>query len=202
MNRSPSHSLGAFFVFRRAAGALRGPRRGRRIAAVDDVDQLRIGRDEAANVTVGPRGHATRPGRAQKERSCSMPQHYAVLRHGFDIHRNPDRLGPAVRREVLPALNGSGDPPPGWKGTSLWLISWEGFMKTHHVICGWFTVSQLGKRHGVVAQHYVSGDDGEMFPRGLGPARHARLVPQVRRGQPPVPRRRADRRRRIRRRDR
>ena len=95
--------------------------------------------------------------------------HYAVLRHGFDIHRNPDRLGPHCDEKYCLALNGSGDPPAGLEGNIVWLISWEGFMKTHHVICGWFRVSQIGKRHGVVAQHYVSGDEGEMFARGLGP---------------------------------
>ena len=95
--------------------------------------------------------------------------HYAALRHGFDIHRNPDRLGPACDEKFCLTLSGSGDPPTWLEGNVIWLISWEGFMKTHHVICGWFTVSQIGKRQGVVTQHYVSGDDGEMFPRGLGP---------------------------------
>jgi hypothetical protein len=96
--------------------------------------------------------------------------HYAVLRHHFDIHRNPDRLGPLYDDEKFClALNGHGEPPTWLVGNVVWLVSWEGFMKTHHVICGWFRVSQIGKRHGVVAQHYAGGNDGELYPRGLGP---------------------------------
>jgi hypothetical protein len=95
--------------------------------------------------------------------------HFAVLRHGFDIHRNPDRLGPVCDEKFCLLLNSSGDTPSWLEGNVIWLISWEGFMKTHHVICGWFRVSHVGKRQGVVAQHYVSGDEGAMFARGLGP---------------------------------
>jgi hypothetical protein len=99
--------------------------------------------------------------------------HFAVLRHGFDIHRNPDRLGTAGDEKFNLTLKsssgGGGELPTGLEGNALWLISWEGFMKTHHVVVGWFVVSQVGKRHGVVAQPYAGGDDGVMFPRGLGP---------------------------------
>ncbi len=95
--------------------------------------------------------------------------HFAVLRHGFDIHRNPDRLGPAGDEKYSLTLNGSGEAPSWLEGNVVWLISWEGFMKTHHVVSGWFRVSQIGKRHGVVAQHHAGGDEGEMFARGLGP---------------------------------
>lgn len=96
--------------------------------------------------------------------------HYAVLRHNFDVHRNPDRLGPLYDDDKFClAMNGASEPPPGLAGNVAWLISWEGFMKTHHVVVGWFKVENFGKRHGVVAQHYVSGNDGELFGRGLGP---------------------------------
>ncbi len=96
-------------------------------------------------------------------------RHFAVLRHGFDIHRNPDRLGPIGDEKFCLSLNTTGEPAAGLEGNALWLISWEGFMKTHHVVSGWFVASQIGKRHGVVAQPYASGNDGEMFARGLGP---------------------------------
>jgi hypothetical protein len=96
--------------------------------------------------------------------------HYAVLRHGFDIHHNPDRLGPRNDEEKFWLSLGSGGESPSWLvGNTLWLISWEGFMKTHHVICGWYTVSRVGKRAGVVAQHYAAGNEGELYPRALGP---------------------------------
>ena len=96
--------------------------------------------------------------------------HYMVLRHNFDVHRNPDRLGQLGDGEkfCLP-LNGQGGSPSWLTGNTVWLISWEGFMKTHHVVVGWFTVDQVGKRHGVVAQHYIGGNEGELFARGLGP---------------------------------
>lgn len=96
--------------------------------------------------------------------------HYAVLRHGFDVHRNPDRLGPLHDDARFWLGLGPGGEPPSWLvGNVLWLISWEGFMKTHHVITGWFVAEHVGRRAGVVAQHDVTGNDGELFPRGVGP---------------------------------
>lgn len=95
--------------------------------------------------------------------------HYAVLRHQFDIHRNPDRLGPVSDDKFCLTMNPGGEPPSWLEGNALWLISWEGFMKTHHVVNGWFVVSHIERRHGVVAHHCACGNDGELFPRGLGP---------------------------------
>jgi hypothetical protein len=95
--------------------------------------------------------------------------HYAVLRHQFDIHRNPDRLGPIYDEKFCLTLNPGGDPPSWLVGGVVWLISWEGFMKTHHVVSGWFQVDHVGKRHGVVAHHYAGGANGELFPRVVGP---------------------------------
>lgn len=96
--------------------------------------------------------------------------HYAVLRHHFDIHRNPDRLGPLYDDEKFClALNGHGEPPPGLVGNVVWLISWEGFMKTHHVVVGWFQVSHVGKHRGVVTHRYLGGNEGALFTRGVGP---------------------------------
>ena len=95
--------------------------------------------------------------------------HYAVLRHQFDVHRNPDRLGPVSDHKFCLTMNPGGEAPTGLVGNVVWLISWEGFMKTHHVVTGWFKVSLAEKRHGVVARHCAYGDDGELFPRGLGP---------------------------------
>jgi hypothetical protein len=97
-------------------------------------------------------------------------KHYAVLRHHFDIHRNPDRLGPLdVDEKFCLALNAQDRQSSSLVGNVVWLISWEGFMKTHHVVSGWFQVSLIGKRHGVVAQQYAGGNEGELFPKGLGP---------------------------------
>ena len=42
--------------------------------------------------------------------------HYAVLRHGFDIHRNPDRLGPPSDEKFSLALNDISDRF-SWAGT-------------------------------------------------------------------------------------
>jgi hypothetical protein len=95
--------------------------------------------------------------------------HYAVLRHQFDVHRNPDRLGPIGDDKFSLAMNPGGEPPSWLNGNVVWLISWEGFMKTHHVVTGWFTVSQVERRHGVVANYSACGNDGELFPRPLGP---------------------------------
>jgi hypothetical protein len=96
--------------------------------------------------------------------------HYAVLRHNFDIQHNPDRLGPGHGDERFWLSLGSGGGTPSWLvGNIVWLVSWEGFMKTHHVVVGWFKAEQVGRRAGVVAQHYVSGNEGVIYPRGVGP---------------------------------
>ena len=86
--------------------------------------------------------------------------HYAVLRHNFDIQHNPDRLGPGYDDEKFWLSVGSGGDSRSWLvGNLIWLISWEGFMKTHHVVSGWYKVDQVGKRAGVE------------FPAGLGRVR-------------------------------
>jgi hypothetical protein len=96
--------------------------------------------------------------------------HYAVLRHGFDVHRNPDRLGPLDDESRFCLNLGVGGGPPSWLvGNAVWLISWQGFMKTHHVVTGWFLAERVERRAGVVAQHAVCGNDGELFARGVGP---------------------------------
>jgi hypothetical protein len=96
--------------------------------------------------------------------------HYALLRHHFDVHRNPDRLGPLHDDDKFClALNPATESPAWLVGSTVWLISWEGFMKSHHVVCGWFHVERAGRRLGVVAQHYVSGHEGKLFARGIGP---------------------------------
>lgn len=95
--------------------------------------------------------------------------HYAVLRHQFDIHRNPDRLGPVSDTKFCLTMNPGGDSPSWLVGNVVWLISWEGFMKTHHVVSGWFKASHADKRHGVVAHHCICGSEGELFPKAMGP---------------------------------
>lgn len=96
--------------------------------------------------------------------------HYAVLRHNFDIQHNPDRLGPGYDDERFWLSLGSGNDSRSYLvGNTVWLISWQGFMKTHHVISGWFKVEHVGKRAGVVAQHYASGNEGVILGRGVGP---------------------------------
>jgi hypothetical protein len=95
--------------------------------------------------------------------------HYAVLRHSFDIRRNPDRLGPPSDEAFRLALGSAGDVPSGLVGNVLWLISWETLVKTRHVLNGWFVVGSAGKRAGVVAQNFVGGNEGALFVPGLGP---------------------------------
>ncbi len=95
--------------------------------------------------------------------------HYAVLRHNFDIQHNPDRLGPGHDERFWLSLGGGGDPRSWLVGNAVWLVSWEGFMKTHHVLSGWYIVDNVGKRAGVVAQHYAPGNEGVIFARGVGP---------------------------------
>lgn len=95
--------------------------------------------------------------------------HFAVLRHQFDIHRNPDRLGPISDDRFCLTMNPGVPAPHYLTGNVVWLVSWEGFMKTHHVIVGWFKVSHVEKRHGVVAHQCACGNEGVLFARGLGP---------------------------------
>lgn len=94
---------------------------------------------------------------------------YAVLRHQFDVHRRPDRLGPISDHRFCLSMNPGGESPSWLVGNIVWLVSWEGFMKTHHVVAGWFQVGSADRWHGVVAHHCAYGDEGELFPRGLGP---------------------------------
>ena len=96
--------------------------------------------------------------------------HYAVLRHNFDIQHNPDRLGPGYDDEKFRLSLGSGSDSRSYLvGNVLWLISWEGFMKTHHVVSGWYNVEHVGKHAGVVTTHYAAGNEGVIFGRGVGP---------------------------------
>jgi hypothetical protein len=94
---------------------------------------------------------------------------YVVLRHQFDIHRNPDRLGPVSDYKFCLTMNPGGAPPSWLAGNLVWLVSWEGFMKAHHVIVGYFEVSTVERRHGVVANYAACGDTGVLFPQPLGP---------------------------------
>ena len=120
--------------------------------------------------------------------------HYAVLRHNFDIQHNPDRLGPGYDDEKFWLSLGSGGDSRSWLvGNVIWLISWEGFMKTHHVVSGWYKVDQVGKRAGVVSQHYAAGQEGEIFGRGVGPLdmrewfhKFVEACPRFREGEPTV----------------
>jgi hypothetical protein len=95
--------------------------------------------------------------------------HNAVLRHDFDIRRNPKRLGPPSEETFWLPLGHGGESPTWLVGSVLWLISWEGFMKTRHILNGWFEVSRVGKRPGVVAQHFACGNEGAVYVPGLGP---------------------------------
>ena len=118
--------------------------------------------------------------------------HYAVLRHNFDIQHNPDRLGPGYDDEKFWLSLGSGGESRSWLvGNVIWLISWEGFMKTHHVVSGWYKVEHIGKRAGVITQHYAAGAEGVIFGRGVGPLdmrewfhRFVEANPKFREGEP------------------
>jgi hypothetical protein len=95
--------------------------------------------------------------------------HYALLRHGFDIHQNPRRLG-SVPDEPFWLGLGHGGAPPSWLvGTTLWLISWEGVIKRRNMLYGWYEVAQVGTRAGVAAQHFASGRTGQLFDKPIGP---------------------------------
>jgi hypothetical protein len=95
--------------------------------------------------------------------------HFAVLRHQFDVHRNPDRLGPISDDRFCLTMNPGAPAPSDLVGNVAWLVSWEGFMKTHHIVVGWFAVSHVEKRQGVVAHQCACGNEGVLFQRGLGP---------------------------------
>ena len=97
--------------------------------------------------------------------------HYAVLRHGFDIHRNPApaRLGGNHDETFWLNLGHEGAPPSWLVGNVLWLVSWEGTMKMRHMLYGWYTVDRVGKCNAVVAQNCAAGNDGCLFPNALGP---------------------------------
>ena len=95
--------------------------------------------------------------------------HYALLRHGFDISRNPVRLGGSHDEPFWLKLGHAGEPPKHLAGNVLWLISWEGTMKMRHMLYGWYIVQRVGKCHAVVTQHTATGNDGALFPYPLGP---------------------------------
>ena len=95
--------------------------------------------------------------------------HYAVLRHGFDIQQNPRRLGPASDEPFWLGLGHGGASPSWLVGNTLWLVSWEGVLKMRHMLWGWYEVEHVGTRAGVAAQHYASGQTGQLFDRSVGP---------------------------------
>ena len=95
--------------------------------------------------------------------------HYAVLRHGFDITRNPARLGGNHEETFWLKLEHEREKPSWLVGNVLWLVSWEGTMKMRHMLYGWFKVEHVGKCHAVVTQHFASGNEGCLFPHALGP---------------------------------
>lgn len=95
--------------------------------------------------------------------------HYAVLRHGFDLSRDPvgmtgDHEGPFWLK-----LGHGGGPPDWLVGNVLWLVSWEGALKMRHMLYGWFVVEQVGNCQAVVSRHTASGREGCLFPQALGP---------------------------------
>ena len=94
--------------------------------------------------------------------------HYAVLRHGFDIHQNPRRLGPPSAAPFWLGLGHGGAAPSWLVGNTIWLVSWEGMIKMRHMLWGWYVVAHVGTRASVAAQYFASGHDGQLFePRGL-----------------------------------
>jgi hypothetical protein len=99
--------------------------------------------------------------------------HYALLRHGFDIARKPDRLGGSHDDPFWLKLNhghGHSSEKPTWlPGNVVWLVSWEGTMKMRHMLCGWFVVERVGKCNAVIATHTACGTEGSLFPYALGP---------------------------------
>jgi hypothetical protein len=95
--------------------------------------------------------------------------HYAVLRHGFDISRNPVRLGGSHDETFWLKLGHGGESPKHLVGNVIWLISWEGTMKMRHMLYGWYVVERVGKCNAVVTQHTATGNEGALFPYPLGP---------------------------------
>jgi hypothetical protein len=95
--------------------------------------------------------------------------HYAVLRHGFDISRNPDHLGGSHDESFWLKLGHGGEPPLWLIGNVLWLVSWEGTMKMKHMLYGWYVVEHVGKCQAVISQHTASGNEGCLDPYALGP---------------------------------
>src|ERR1035437_7074122 len=86
--------------------------------------------------------------------------HYAVLRHGFDISRNPTRLGGSHDEPFWLKLGHSGEPPRWLTGNVLWLVSWEGTMKMRHMLYGWYVVERVGKCQAVISQYTACGHEG------------------------------------------
>ncbi|MFO0954638.1 MAG: hypothetical protein U0835_26440 [Isosphaeraceae bacterium] len=95
--------------------------------------------------------------------------HYAVLRHGFDVSRNPARLGGSRDAAFWLKLGHSGEPPRHLVGNTLWLVSWEGSVKTRHMLYGWYNVDRVGKCSAVVTQNTACGNEGALFPYPIGP---------------------------------
>jgi hypothetical protein len=95
--------------------------------------------------------------------------HYAVLRHGFDVSKKPDRLGGSHDDPFWLKLGHTGGTPTWLVGNVLWLVSWEGAMKTRHMLHGWFAVTRIGKTNAVSAAHTACGTEGCLFPAALGP---------------------------------
>ena len=95
--------------------------------------------------------------------------HHALLRHGFDISKNPPRLGGNHDEPFWIKLGHGGEPPKHLVNGVIWLISWEGTMKMRHMLYGWFKVRQVGKCNAVTVSHCLSGTEGALFPHALGP---------------------------------
>ncbi len=104
--------------------------------------------------------------------------HYAVLRHGFDISRNPARLGGSHEEPFWLKLGHGGETPRWLIGNVLWLVSWEGTLKMRHMLYGWYAVEHVGKCQAVISQHTASGHEGCLFPYALGPL--TPLLPKAR----------------------
>lgn len=95
--------------------------------------------------------------------------HYAVLRHGFDISRHPERLGGSHDEPFWLKLGHGGDSPRWLEGQVLWLVSWEDTIKMRHMLYGWYQVEHVGKCQAVISQHTACGSEGSLFASPLGP---------------------------------